>query len=98
MLRINFRPVLLYNVGQYQAGDVMVVNSVHEEIAARASEAAAIVAEEGGLTSPAAIVGISFGMPVLVGVAGATTHPPEGMLITVDPVRGQVYQGKANAR
>ena len=56
------------------------------------------MAEEGGLTSPAAIVGISFGMPVLVGVEGATMHLPEGMLITVDPVRGQVYHGKANAR
>nr|WP_320148119.1 pyruvate kinase [uncultured Anaeromusa sp.] len=83
---------------RFKAGDVMVVKSIHEEIAARASEAAAIVAEEGGLTSPAAIVGISFGMPVLVGVEGATMHLPEGMLITVDPVRGQVYHGKANAR
>ena len=83
---------------RFKAGDIMVVKSIHEEIAARASEAAAIVAEEGGLTSPAAIVGISFGMPVLVGVEGATMHLPEGMLITVDPVRGQVYHGKANAR
>lgn len=82
----------------FQPGDIMVVKSVHEEIAPQAAQAAAIVAEEGGLTSPAAVVGISYGMPVLVGVAEATTRLTDGLEITVDPVRGQVYHGKANAR
>ncbi|WP_425057702.1 Pyruvate kinase [Sporomusa carbonis] len=81
-----------------QPGDILVVSSVDEETAAYAAKAAAIVAEEGGLTSHAAIVGISYGIPVLVGVEGATEMLQDGALVTVDAARGIVYQGEINAR
>lgn len=83
----NFRP-----------GDILVIASVDEETAPYAAQAAAIVAEEGGLTSNAAIVGVSYGMPVLVGVTGAMEKLASGAVVTVDAARGLLYQGEINAR
>ena len=83
---------------KFKAGDILVIDSVDEEIAPYAAKAAAIIAEEGGLTSHAAILGVSFGMPVLVGVEGATERMLDGAIVTVDASRGIVYQGEINAR
>ena len=83
---------------KFQPGDILVVAGVDEETAAYASKAAAIIAEEGGLTSNAAIVGISVGIPVVVGVDGAVERLIDGSLVTVDGSRGLIYQGKINAR
>ncbi len=83
---------------KFQPGDVLVVKAVDEESASYAARAAAIVAEEGGLTSHAAIVGISYGIPVIVGADGATDRLPDGTAVTVDAARGIVYKGETNAR
>ncbi|BBB92723.1 MAG TPA: pyruvate kinase [Methylomusa anaerophila] len=83
---------------KFQPGDILVVTSVDEETAVYAAQAAAIVAEEGGLTSHAAIVGVSFGIPVIVGVDGATERLSDGAVITVDAARGLVYQGEIHAK
>lgn len=83
---------------KFSAGDILVISSVDDEAAAYASKAAAIVAEEGGFTSNAAIVGISFGIPVIVGVEQAVTTLADGSICTVDAARGLVYQGEINVR
>nr|WP_092071889.1 pyruvate kinase [Dendrosporobacter quercicolus]NSL49453.1 pyruvate kinase [Dendrosporobacter quercicolus DSM 1736]SDM30901.1 pyruvate kinase [Dendrosporobacter quercicolus] len=83
---------------KYRPGDVLVINAIDDETAKYAATAAAIIAEEGGLTSHAAIVGISYGMPVIVGAEGAISRLSDGMIVTVDAVRGSVYQGEINAR
>jgi pyruvate kinase len=83
---------------KYKPGNVLVVNAIDDETAPFAATAAAIIAEEGGLTSHAAIVGISYGIPVIVGAAGATKRLTDGMIVTVDAARGSVYQGEINAR
>lgn len=83
---------------KFKPGDILVVNAVDDETAIFAAKAAAIIAEEGGLTSHAAIVGISYGIPVIVGAAGATKRLNDGMVVTVDAARGSVYQGEINAR
>ena len=84
--------------GKYQPGDILVIHAIDDETAKYAATASAIVAEEGGLTSHAAIVGISYGMPVIVGAEGAVSRLSDGMIVTVDAVRGSVYQGEINAR
>lgn len=83
---------------KFQPGEILVVESIDEETAPYANKAAAIVTEEGGLTSHAAIVGISFNIPVIVGVDGATDRLADGAEITVDASRGVVYQGQINAK
>ncbi len=83
---------------KFQPGDILVVAGIDEETAVYASQAAAIIAEEGGLTSNAAIVGISAGIPTIIGVDGAVKRLQDGMLVTVDGARGLIYQGEINAR
>lgn len=83
---------------KFKPGDVLVISGVDEETAPYAAKAAAIVTEEGGLTSHAAIVGLSYGLPVIVGVDGATERLADKMTVTVDSARGIVYQGEINAK
>ena len=81
-----------------QPGDIIVIAGVDEETAVYAAKAGAIIAEEGGFTSNAAIVGITSGIPVIVGVDGAVASLTDGLIVTVDTARGIVYQGEINAR
>jgi len=82
----------------FKPGQVLVIGCVDEQTARYAATASAIIAEEGGLTSHAAIVGISYGIPVIVGVDGATLVLTDGSVVTVDATRGLVYNGEINAR
>ncbi|MDY4919791.1 MAG: pyruvate kinase [Phascolarctobacterium sp.] len=80
-----------------QKGDILVVDVLNDEYVPMASsKAAAIIAEEGGLTSSTAIVGITCGIPVIVGAARATSTLTDGLLVTVDPVSGDIYEGDIN--
>lgn len=83
---------------KFKPGEILVVSNIDEETARFAAKASAIIAEEGGLTSHAAIVGISAGIPVIVGADGATERLADGAVITVDAARGLVYSGEINAR
>jgi len=83
---------------KFAPGDILVTSSVDEETAAYAAKASAIVTEEGGFTSHAAIVGVSYGLPVVVGVDGATAKLDDGAIVTVDSARGVIYKGQINAK
>ena len=83
---------------KFKPGEILVIACVDEQTAKYAAKASAIIAEEGGLTSHAAIVGISYGIPVIVGADGATSLLTDGTLVTVDTARGLVYNGEINAR
>ena len=56
-------------------------------------QAAGLVTEEGGLTSHGAVVALSLGLPVIVGVPGATSLLVDGQLVTLDVTRGLIYRG-----
>lgn len=78
-------------------GDILVVDVLNDEYVPAASQkAAAIIAEEGGLTSSTAIVAVTCGLPVIVGAAKATSVLADGQLVTVDPVSGACYEGDIN--
>lgn len=80
-----------------QQGDILVVDVLNDEFVSAASQkAAAIIAEEGGLTSTTAIVGVTCGIPVIVGAANAFNTLQDGQTVTVDTVSGVVYEGKIN--
>lgn len=53
--------------------------------------AAAIVAETGGLTSPLAILGLDFKIPTVVQVADASSRLKSGQWVLVDATRGLIY-------
>jgi pyruvate kinase len=86
----------LENGGQFAAGDILVTTGTDSSYIPLFRKAAAVVTEEGGLTSHAAIAGMNIGIPVIVGVEGATRLLPEGTLITVDSISGLIYRGLVN--
>lgn len=82
---------------QVTDGDVLVVKNTDKAYLPAIERAAALIVENGGLTSHAAVVGISMGIPVIVGAQGAFEKITNGELITVDSRRGVVYHGASNA-
>lgn len=58
-------------------------------------KAGAVITEEGGLTSHAAIVGLNLNVPVIVGVKKVTDLLKDGQTVTVDAERGHIYTGHA---
>lgn len=76
-------------------GGILVTYDTDRDFIPAIEKAGAIITEVGGLTSHAAIVGLEFGIPVVVGVPGATAIIPDGEIITVDGQRGLVYRGSA---
>lgn len=78
-----------------QPGDILVTGATDRDFVPAMEKVAAVITEEGGLTSHAAIVGINLGIPVIVGVDGATSLLQDQMTVTVDGSRGLVYRGAA---
>lgn len=78
--------------------DVLVVHSMEPEFMRFAEKADAIISVESGYTCSTAIVGINLGIPVILGAENCTNTLKTGMVVTVDTVRGQVFEGIANAR
>ena len=84
-------------IDKLQKGDILVVDVLNDEnVPLAAQKAAAIISEEGGLTSSTAIVGVTCGIPVLVGAAKATSVLQDGQLVTLDTAGGIVYDGNIN--
>ncbi|MBU9721143.1 MULTISPECIES: pyruvate kinase [Bacillaceae] len=76
-------------------GDILVTTSTDRDMMAAFEKASAVITEQGGLTSHAAVVGLSLGIPVIVGVDKATSILVDGEEITVDGSHGNIYKGQA---
>lgn len=76
-------------------GDILVTVGTDRDYMPALEKAAALVTEEGGLTSHAAIIALNMGIPVIVGVENATKILQQSPVITIDPVRGLIYRGSA---
>ena len=84
-------------IAKAKEGMVLVVPTTDKDYMPAIEKAAALVVEDGGLTSHAAVVGIAKDLPVVVGAKDATSIIKDGELITVDPRRGIIYRGEATA-
>ena len=78
-----------------QDGDILVAKTTDKDYMPAIKKASGMVVEASGLTSHAAVVGLSLGIPVIVGATDATSKIQSGSKITVDARRGAVYQGEA---
>lgn len=74
----------------FNNGDVLVTRGTTNEMLMAMRNSAAIITEEGGTNSHAAIVGLTLDKPVIVDASGATTKLHDGQLVTVDSKRGIV--------
>ena len=80
---------------KFEDGMILVARSTDKDVVEFIERAKAIVVEEGGLTSHAAIVGLHFDKPTIVGVDDITNVLEDGEMITVDPIAGLIYRGEA---
>jgi len=75
-------------------GDILVTLSTDKEYIPAIEKAAGIITVVGGITSHAAVVGVSLGKPVVVGVEQALNLLHDGMEISIYPETGVIYSGK----
>ena len=80
---------------KFKPGMVLVVPSTTNEMLEYVRDAAALVVEEAGLNSHAAIAGKALLKPTVVGAAGATSHIRDGLMIAVDCAHGSVQRLQA---
>ncbi len=78
-------------------GMILVVPTTDKDYMPAIEKAAALIVEDGGLTSHAAVVGIAKDLPVIVGAKDATTIIQHGEVVTADSRRGIVYRGETTA-
>ncbi|SOC03207.1 pyruvate kinase [Ureibacillus xyleni] len=99
-LSVVGRAVVAKNAEEASAYDtdgcILVTVSTDREMMPIIENCTGIITEEGGLTSHAAVVGLSLGIPVIVGVNEATTLIRHGQEITMDAETGVIYKGHAS--
>lgn len=86
--------VVLNNQSEFNEGEIFVSKYTDIDFMDMIPKAAAIVVEESGLTSHAAVVGVSLGIPVIVGAKDVVAKVESGEKVTLDIQRGVVYRGE----
>lgn len=77
-------------------GDILVTSATDKDMMPAIKRAGGIITEEGGLTSHAAVVGLSLGIPVIVGVENVLNIIQDGEDVTIDGGTGNIHQGHAS--
>ena len=81
------------DVSNFNYGDILVASRTSADFVEAIRKAAGIITEEESLTSHAAVIGLRLGVPVIVGVKGATQVIRDGAILTMDMQRGLIYSG-----
>ena len=76
--------------------DILVTYGTDKDMMPAIKNAGGIITEQGGLTSHAAVVGLSMGIPVIVGVKNVFEIFQDGMDVTLDSSKGDIYKGHAS--
>lgn len=79
-------------------GDILVAGMTTPDYVPAMKRAVAIITDEGGQTSHAAIVSRELGVPCIVGTGQATKVLKNDQIITVDAIKGQVYKGELEVK
>ena len=88
----------LDELNKVKKGDVLVTEMTNPDMVVSMQRAAAIVTDEGGLTSHAAIISREMGIPAVVGTGEATRKLYDGQIVTVDGFNGKVFEGEGEEK
>jgi len=80
----------------FNEGDILIAESTDARFVPLIARAGALVVEEAGLTSHAAITGLQYGIPTIVGAAEAFSKVENGKTLTVDALTGMMYEGSVS--
>lgn len=81
-------------INKVKKGNILVAKMTSPDYVPAMKQAAAIITDEGGVTSHAAIVSRELGLPCVVGTKTATSRLKDGMTVTVSGKEGLVFSGK----
>ena len=77
----------------FEEGDIIVTHMTDAHMNPYIEKCGAIITEDGGMTSHAAIVGINLDKAVVVSAKNIMDLVNDGEVITVDTARGVIYRG-----
>lgn len=80
-------------INKVLAGEILVTEMTNPDFVPAMRKASAIVTDQGGATSHAAIVSRELGIPAVVGTELATKMLKTGETVTVNGYQGKVYSG-----
>ena len=80
-------------IGKISKGDVLVAPMTSPDYVPAMKKSAAIITDEGGQTSHAAIVSRELGIPCVVGAKDATKKLKDDQIVTVNGEAGQIFLG-----
>ena len=80
------------NVKQMKKGEILISSMTRPEMVPAMKKAAAIVTDEGGITSHAAIISRELGIPCLIGTKTATISFRNGERVTVNADHGWIQR------
>ncbi|MFH1848589.1 MAG: PEP-utilizing enzyme [archaeon] len=83
-----------HEMAQFRTGEILVANQTTPEFVPIMKKAAAIITEQGGITSHAAIVSREMKKPCIIGTRIATTALLNGEVVEVDAHRGIVRKAR----
>ncbi|NIM46940.1 MAG: phosphoenolpyruvate synthase [Candidatus Aenigmarchaeota archaeon] len=81
-------------IWKIEKGDVLVTKMTNPDFVVAMEKSAAIITDEGGITSHAAIVSRELGVPCVIATKTATQTLKDGMKITIDATHGKIYSGE----
>ena len=76
-------------------GSILVVRKTDRDFIPSMERAAGIICEEDGFSCHTAVASLNMGIPAIVGVSGIFDSVEDGMIITLDGIRGVVYLGRS---
>lgn len=76
-----------------ESGEILVATQTNPDYVPAMKKAVAIITDQGGRTSHAAIVSRELGIPAVVGTEKATTTLKTGDLVTVNGQTGEIFKG-----
>ncbi len=80
-------------IDKVSKGDILVAPMTSPDYVPAMKKSAAIITDEGGQTSHAAIVSRELGIPCVVGTNDATKKLKDGQIVTVNGEAGQIFMG-----
>ncbi|HIT54069.1 MAG TPA: pyruvate kinase [Candidatus Fimivicinus intestinavium] len=80
---------------EFRDGDILVVDQTTNDMLPLLKRAGGIIAQQDGMNSHAAIVGLSLDIPVIIGAQNATNVLRTGAVVTLDAERGVVLSSSA---
>ncbi len=81
-------------ISKVKKGDILVTIMTNPDMVPIMQKASAIITDDGGMTSHAAIVSREMGIPCIVGTDVGTEVLKDDMIVTVDATKGIVFEGE----